>query len=150
MAERYLVDTSVLLRLAILTDPDHGIVQHAIHKLIVAGIEIRCTTQSIRESWSVLTRPKDVNGYGLLPDVAGEVIDGLLQICTPLDDSPEQFDIWTALVRENQVSGKNCHDANQVAAMKYHDISRVLTLDARDFLRYGFVSIVSPSDALAE
>ena len=43
----------------------------------------------------------------------------------------------TALCREVPVAGKQIHDANIAATMLAHGERRLLTLNARDFWRYG-------------
>ena len=41
------------------------------------------------------------------------------------------------------------HDARMVAAMHVHGIANLLTLNAKDFRRFGGITVPSPDDVLA-
>ena len=45
--------------------------------------------------------------------------------------------VLTALCREVPLAGKQIHDANIAATMLAHGERRLLTLNAKDFRRYG-------------
>ena len=59
------LDSNTLLRLAKRDDPEHALVTTAIERLIEEGAEICYTPQNVVEFWSVFTRPKEKNGFGL-------------------------------------------------------------------------------------
>ena len=54
-----------------------------------------------------------------------------------LEDGPNVMTTLTALCREVPVAGKQIHDANIAATMLAHGERRLLTLNAKDFRRYG-------------
>jgi len=53
---------------------------------------------------------------------------------------------WRRLVVAYSVAGVQVHDARLVAAMLAHNVPRLLTLNDRDFARYGGISVVHPRD----
>lgn len=103
---------------------------HASHRLIVAP-------QSLYEYWSVATRPKNVNGMGRSPEQAALDIEVLRRSFTVLPDPTELLDEWLDLCRTYGVSGKTAHDARLAAYARLHTIPTLITLNARDFARYG-------------
>ena len=99
--------------------------------------------QSWYETYVVLTRPHDVNGYAMSPSHAVfEIETARLQFAV-LPDPPELLDAWLDLCREHGVSGKPAHDARLAAYARLHGIGTLVTLNARDFARYG-LSVVVP------
>lgn len=60
-----LVDSNVLLRLALRDSPDHQVVRTAVTKLQGANAVLFFTHQNISEFWNVATRPKEQTGFGL-------------------------------------------------------------------------------------
>ena len=61
----YLVDTSVLIRLANTADPFHTVAAQAVLELHRRGEVLNLTAQNLIEFRNVATRPKAVNGLGL-------------------------------------------------------------------------------------
>jgi hypothetical protein len=61
----YLVDTSVLARLANTADLLHAISTHAVTELHQSGELLHITAQNLIEFRNLATRPKTVNGLGL-------------------------------------------------------------------------------------
>ena len=142
-----LVDTSVLVRLLALDDDRHVVAKSAVVKLVSSGVLPCFTPQVVRECWSVLTRPKDVNGYGLATDQAAKSIEAASYGLKFVPDTPEIYVRWLELVKAHAVSGRQVHDAYHVAAMIAHGITQVLTMDERDFKRYSGITIVHPKGA---
>jgi hypothetical protein len=52
-------------------------------------------------------------------------------------------------VTAHSVSGKPAHDARLVAFMDGHGIRQLVTLNAGDFTRYGWIRALSPLELLA-
>ena len=92
--------------------------------------------QSLYEYYAVASRPKDVNGLGRSPEDAARDVLRFRQSFTVLPDPPNLLDAWLELCREHGVSGKPAHDA-------YARLHGIVTLNARDFARYG-LSVVVP------
>jgi predicted nucleic acid-binding protein len=141
---RLLLDTSVLIRFFSEDAPLAPLVKDCIEKLLLEGSTLSFTPQVVRESWGVLTRPKDVGGYGLSTSEANSFVVGTHNAFDFLADVPDVYLQWLNLVRTHSVSGKQVHDAYHVAAMKAHNLDGIITLDARDFKRYAGIQILDP------
>ncbi len=141
-----LVDSSAVLRYIAVDEPRHQEVVSKVASLLASGNLLAITPQVARECWSVMTRPRGVNGLGLSPEEATNLMVPVENTFTILDDVPGIFTEWKRLVRVHRVSGKQVHDANHVAAMMIHGLDGILTLDERDFGRYSGFSILNPGD----
>ena len=140
-----LVDSNVLLRLALRDNSDHKIVQSAVAKLQGANAALFFTHQNISEFWNVATRPKEQNGFGLsVAEVAREV-QNIERGLTFLPDSETLYREWRRVVVEYQVRGLQVLDARLAAAMLVHRIPHILTLNGEDFRRYRGITAVHPS-----
>ncbi len=142
---RYLVDTNILLRLADTDDSRHSLVTQAVEVLLKRGDEIVIAPQCFYELWSVVTRPKNVNGLEWTLNRTRLEIDGLLNTFTLLPETPSVFAIWLELVTKHQVSGKQVHDARLAATAKAHEVENLLTLNVEDFKRFD-LKAVHPSE----
>lgn len=131
----------MLLRFVSPKDARYALVCATVAELLHAGHRLIYTPQTGRETWSVLTRPGSSNGFGLSPEVAKLPMRDIATVFTFIDDKPGMYEIWTQLVEDFRVSGKQVHDANHVAAMLAHGIEELLTLDERDFRRYSQIRI---------
>jgi hypothetical protein len=70
---RILLDTGIALRFGIPGDPLYPHLRQALAHRASLGDTLILALQTLYEFWSVATRPKANNGYGLSPgDVAGE------------------------------------------------------------------------------
>jgi hypothetical protein len=101
--------------------------------------------QVLIELWVASTRPVEVNGFGWPPAKAAAVIMQLRSQFPLLDDRPETFDRWLALVEATQVRGKRAHDARLAAVMLSQGASHILTLNIADFDGLPGVIAVHPS-----
>lgn len=141
-----LIDTGVLVRFFAEDDPLSELVVSAIGKLISQDLLIAFTPQVVRESWSVLTRPRDVGGYGLTAAMASAEIERAHAGLIFLADTAEIYPNWLKLVRDYGVSGRQVHDAYHVAAMIAHGVPSLLTLNGRDFARYTEIRVMHSAD----
>jgi predicted nucleic acid-binding protein len=144
------VDTNVLLRALEVSDPAHEAAVQAISSLLRSGETLIVTPQIIAEFWNVATRPRERNGIGLTPDLAGAEVAQAETFLTVVAESPVVYRTWKQLVRFHGVSGVAAHDARLVAAMKVYGISQILTFNARDFARYGDVEVLDPITGVGE
>jgi predicted nucleic acid-binding protein len=135
----YLVDTNVLLRLAVPADPRHLSARRAVEALEEAGLYVG--SQNFVEFWNVATRPVDNNGLGLKVPIAERVLSQLEQAFSRLPEPAEVYDRWRELVVRFGVSGVKVHDARLVALMLANDIAQILTFNAADFRRYEVLGI---------
>ena len=139
-----MVDTNVILRAA---DRQHPASQHArvaMKLLFRRGDRLCLARQTLVEAWVVMTRPRQVNGFGYPGDVAASAIAKLQKLFRVLPDLDEIYLNWEQLVIGHQVLGKKAHDARLVGAMRVYGIGGMLTFNGSDFQRYG-VQVVDPA-----
>lgn len=139
-----LTDTNVLARLAQPHHRHYPIALNAVAALRTRNDSPCIVPQVIYEFWSVATRPVDQYGLGLsVPEATAEVAE--IKILFKLfRDERAIFQGWERLVAAHDVKGKGSHDARLVAAMYRHGLTHILTFNARDFVRYPGITILSP------
>ena len=135
----YLVDTNVLLRLAVPADPRHLSARRAVEALEEEGLCV--AGQNFVEFWNVATRPVENNGLGQTIPVVDRILSSLEQAFSRLPEPAEIYDRWRELVVRFGVSGVKVHDARLVALMLANDVVRILTFNADDFRRYEALGI---------
>jgi predicted nucleic acid-binding protein len=146
----YLLDTTILGRLANATDAQHVVAAHAVLELHRRGEVLHMTPQVLIEFRNVATRPVAVNGLGLSAADA-EAQAGTFEKRFPiLADSPDIYPAWKALVSALGVIGKQVHDARLVAVCHIHGVTHLLTFNITHFVRMaGFgpgIVVVDPAN----
>jgi predicted nucleic acid-binding protein len=144
-----LIDTNVLLRSA---EPGPVHVQCSVDAMDVLrsrGHELILVPQILSEYWSVATRPLANNGLGLSPAAAAVELATIRRLFRLFLDERGIYSAWSQLVVSHAVRGKQAHDARLAAAVQRHSISYLLTFNTVDFLRYQFLTAVSPIDVLS-
>jgi len=139
-----LIDSNVLLRWNIRTEPQSQLVIRAVDLLLASGALPCYTSQNLGEFWNVLTRPRDRNGFGLTPSEADHRARAIESRMTLLPDTPEVHIVWRRLLVAHAISGVQVHDARIAAAMQVHSVQRILTLNTRDFARFPFIEAIHP------
>jgi predicted nucleic acid-binding protein len=145
----YLIDTSVLVRLANKADARYAAADRAVTELHRRGETMHITPQVLVEFWNVATRPVTVNGLGLsVVDTEAEAA-GFEAAFPLLPEEPGIFPAWRALVVAVGVIGKQVHDARLVAVCHVHKVTHLLTFNVPHFVRMaGFgpgVVVVDPA-----
>ena len=131
----YLIDTSVLVRLANATDARHPVAARAVLELHRRGEVLHVTPQVLVEFRNVATRPKAVNGAGL-PIVDAEAHAATFEAKFPLlTEVPDIHPTWKTLVSTLGIIGKQVHDARLVAVCHVHAVTHVLTFNIAHFVR---------------
>jgi len=131
----YLIDTSILIRLANTVDARHPVVAGAVLELHRRGEVLHLTPQVLVEFRNVATRPLAVNGLGLTAANA-ETHAAVFEAKFPLlVETPDIFPAWKALVSTLGVIGKQVHDARLVAVCHIHSITHLLTFNVAHFAR---------------
>ncbi len=145
-----LLDTNVLLRLAVAAHPQHPHALRATATLTAGGHSLVLVPQCLYEFWAVATRlPKD-NGLGMTQAETDAELSGFLRRYAFHPDGPRVFPEWRQLVVAHQVSGKPTHDARLVAAMLVHGIDALLTFNDTHFRRFQpLIQVFSPADVAA-
>ena len=126
---RVLLDTNILLRLALEAHPTHSEAVSAVKRIRQRGDEPAIVPQVLYEYWVVATRPADKNGLGLSPVQARQAIDEFTRSMIILRDERGIFMNWLTLVTDHAVSGKRSHDTRLVAAMLRHDLTELITFN---------------------
>jgi predicted nucleic acid-binding protein len=145
----YLIDTSILARLANATDAQHAVAARAVLELHRRGELLHVTPQVFVEFRSVATRPVAANGPGLSA-VDTETQAAIFEARFPLlAETPDIYPAWKALVSVLGVIGKQVHDARLVAVCHVHSVTHLLTFNVSHFARMaGFgprVVVVDPT-----
>jgi len=143
---RVQLDTNILLRIAVQTDPERPRVQAALDRLLDDDWELCIGVQNVVEFWVVATRPLNVNGLGLSPEQAQKEVATLLATYTLLRDPADLFERWLELCSRYGVSGRQAHDARLVALALWSGVRHLFTLNVRDFARYAEIIVLTPED----
>lgn len=145
----FLLDTSILVRLANATDAQHSVAARAVLELHRRREVLHIAAQVLIEFRNVATRPRSANGAGLSLLVAeshAATFEGKFSL---LADTPDIFTAWKAIVGAVGIIGKQVHDARIIAVCHVHAVTHLLTFNVGHFGRMaGFgpgVVIVDPA-----
>jgi predicted nucleic acid-binding protein len=131
----YLIDTTLLGRLANVKDVQHGVAAHAVLELHRRGEVLHVTPQVMVEFRNVATRPVALNGLGL-STVDTEALATTYEARFPLlAETPDIYPAWKALVAALGIIGKQVHDARLVAVCHVHAVTHVLSFNVAHFNR---------------
>jgi predicted nucleic acid-binding protein len=129
----FLLDTSILVRLANRADALYSVADAAVAKLFVRNEVLCITPQNLIEFRNVATRPTAVNGLGLIPadaEAKAAIFEASFSL---LAETADIFPAWKTLVSTLGVIGKQVHDARLVAVCHVHIISHLLTFNTNHF-----------------
>lgn len=145
----FLVDTSILVRLANRTDPAYSVADRAVVELHRRGELLHLAPQNLIEFRGVATRPVAANGLGWMPAVAEAKAAEFEALFPILVETPDIFPAWKKLVEAGAVIGKQVHDARLVATCHVHGLTHLLTFNTNHFASLsGFppgVIVVDPA-----
>jgi predicted nucleic acid-binding protein len=131
----YLLDTSILGRLANASDAHYAEAVRAVLELHRRGETLHVTPQVMIEFRNVATRPASVNGLGL-STLDAEALAVTYEARFPLlPETPNIYPAWKAIVGTLGVIGKQVHDARHVAVCHVHGVTHVLTFNVTHFTR---------------
>jgi len=131
----YLIDTTILARLANATDAQHAIAARAVLELHRRGEVLHVTPQVLIEFRNVATRPVAANGLGLSTVDAGAQAVVFEARFPLLPETPDIFPAWKAVVGALGVIGKQVHDARLVAVCHVYGVTHMLTFNVAHFVR---------------
>lgn len=131
----YLIDTSILIRLANVADARHAVAARAMLELHRRGEGVHLTPQVLVEFRNVATRPQTINGLGLSIVKAEAEAVGFEARFPLLTETPDIYPAWKALVGALGVIGKQVHDARLVAVCHVHKVTHLLTFNVSHFAR---------------
>lgn len=130
------IDTNVLVAVRVPEAPQFDVARTAITRAFASGERLRISRQVIREYLAAVTRPQN---WSSPLDMAAALRDAerMLQQFEILEDGPRVMALLEELCREVSLAGKQVHDANIAATMLAYGERRLLTLNERDFRRFG-------------
>jgi predicted nucleic acid-binding protein len=145
----YLLDTTILGRLANTSDVQHAAATRAVLELHRRGDMLHVTPQVMIEFRNVATRPVALNGLGL-STVDTEALAATFEARFPLlAETPDIYPAWKALVSALGVRGKQVHDARLVAVCHVHAVTHVLTFNVAHFTRFASfgpgIAVIDPA-----
>jgi predicted nucleic acid-binding protein len=142
----YLFDTNIFLRLAEKNSSERPIILNAIRKIRAANKTICFTPQILAEFWNVCTRPSTARGgFGLSVEQTERKVNLIQKHFEILPDTPQTFMEWRKIVSDYRVLGVQVHDAKLVASINVHKVKYLVTLNEKDFRRFG-VKAINPKD----
>jgi predicted nucleic acid-binding protein len=131
----YLIDTSILARLANTADVHYPVAVHAVMELHRRGESLHVAPQNLVEFRNAATRPVAQNGLGLTAAEAMTKASFFEAAFPLLVETPAIYPAWKALVDALGVIGKQVHDARLVACCHVHGISHLLSFNTTHFTR---------------
>ena len=130
------IDTNVLVAARFVTAAVHEAACGYLDRAGNSDEPLHISRQIVREYLVAVTRPQSWSEPLAMGDALEDVVR-LASSFTVLEDGPNVMAVLIALCREVPVAGKQVHDANIAATMLAHGERRLLTLNAKDFRRYG-------------
>jgi predicted nucleic acid-binding protein len=131
----WLVDTSILARLANADDAAHRAAVEAVEMLISRGDVLRTSPQNLIEFRNCATRPVAANGLGLSPEQAQVKSQEFESLFPIVAENPDIYLAWKSLAQATGVIGKQVHDTRLVAVCQVHGLTRILTFNVQHFSR---------------
>lgn len=131
----YLVDTSVLARLANSAGAFYPIAVRAVVELHRRGEQLKVAPQNLIEFRSVATRPILADGSGLSSAQASAKMSIFETAFPMLAENPSIYPSWKGVVGALAVVGKQVHDARLVVTCHVHGVSHLLTFNVAHFAR---------------
>jgi predicted nucleic acid-binding protein len=136
----FLIDTSILGRLANRADVSHSIAAAAVAELHRRGEVLHVAPQNLIEFRNFATRPVSANGLGL-PASAAEALAATFEAAFALlSETPDIYPAWKTIVAALGIIGKQVHDARLVAVCQVHAVTHLLTFNVSHFLRMASVA----------
>jgi predicted nucleic acid-binding protein len=146
----YLVDTSVLGRLADILDAYYPIAVRAVSELHRRGESLCIAPQNLVELRNFSTRPTAVNGLGFSVAVAELKASLFESYFSLIPETPAIFPAWKNLAHGTGVIGKQVRDARLVAVCHVHGVTHLLTFNVSHFTRFSSIGpgivVVDPAN----
>lgn len=144
----YLIDTTILGRLANASDLQHSVAARAVLELHRCGEMLHVTPQVMVEFRNVATRPAALNGLGLSTQDTEALAVAHEARFPLLAETPAIYPAWKSLVGGLGVIGKQVHDARLIAVCHVYAVTHVLSFNVAHFARLaGFgpgVVVIDP------
>lgn len=145
----FLVDTSILGRLANRADGAYSVTAASVAELHRRGEVLHVTSQNLIEFRNFATRPVGANGLGLDSAAAESLAVIFESTFTLLEETRDIYPTWKAIVSGLSVIGKQVHDARLVAVCHVHAVTHLLTYNVSHFTRLAIfgpgIVVVDPT-----
>ncbi|HEX5244956.1 MAG TPA: type II toxin-antitoxin system VapC family toxin [Tepidisphaeraceae bacterium] len=142
-----LVDTNIPLRIAQVGHPHRQIAMDALQLLTLRDEEhFAIAPQSLYEMYVVLTRPANVNGFGMTASGAAAEIAATRALFELLPETAQVYPTWEGLIATHGTMGKRAHDVRLVALMIQHRVARILTFNDAEFRSFTEIEPLNPFD----
>ncbi len=142
---RLTIDTNVFLRSADKSSSDHEAAKDVFLSIADTKIEVIISPQIMHECWVVLTRSREMNGFGLTTDQAHEFVSELSRFYKIRTESKRCLTAWLSLVKEHAIKGVKAHDAHLAAWMINNDIKEIITFNTSDFASFP-ITVIHPQN----
>ena len=140
-----LIDSNVLLRTLHPGRPHFASAGNSVATLRLRNETLCIAPQSLIEFCAVKTRPRDDNGFGLLPDRVATELSRLRRLFRLLPSTPDVLEAWQRIVLTYGFLGKQTHDAHLVAIMQVHSVNSILTFNVSYFERFPGIAVLNPT-----
>jgi predicted nucleic acid-binding protein len=147
---KILLDSNVLLRWSDSKAAEHASCMEAVSRLAESANVVCVCAQVIIESYVVATRPVEVNGLGFSSHEARQTLTDIESSFACLSEPPDIAVYWRRLIEQQEIMGRQAHDARIAALMLAHDVRHILTLNPSDFIRYEGITPVAPLEILRD
>lgn len=137
LVDRALLDTNVLLAATDEARAEHAPAVTVLEDWPAAGTALYCSGQILREYLVVVTRPLSANGLGMNRLDAVANVRALRSRLTVLVEDARVGERLLQLIETVPCSGKQVHDANVVATALVHGVGTVVSMNTKDFQRFG-------------
>lgn len=136
MAAKAFVDTSILLRAMIPGLSRHSEAESLIQHMWENNTDLWISRQVLREYLVQATHPNSFSPPLTIEQVIRqiEIIRTLFRVA---DETGLVTDHLLTLLQNHATRGKQVHDANLVATMLANEVDILLTLNVKDFKRFG-------------
>ncbi len=133
----FLLDTNILLGLALATHHQTAAARAAVSELEARGARLCIAPQNLVEFYASVTRPKDAvpPGPGWKSKNALAALAGFEARFELLPDATPVFAQWRALVADCNVISRASHDTRLAAFCLVYGVG-ILTANAKDFRRF--------------
>jgi len=137
-----LLDTNVAIRAVLPLEAEYAAIRKAMDRLTANGEIFVVSAQVLGEMWNLCTRPATARGgYGLTLLETDTVITEIVTLSKLLPEPPDLWAKQHRLLVTCAVSGVETHDCRIAAWCLLMGVDRILTLNDRDFKRFGVDTI---------
>jgi predicted nucleic acid-binding protein len=132
-----LLDTNILVRAVVSTDPLRQVAINAVTALELAGTEIYVCPQNMQEFRQVATRSKEANGLGWSSEDTAIAITGFEKRYAVTQETPAIYPTWRRIVEGCAATGRANFDGRLMAVASAAGIAAVLSFEAGSFDKFA-------------